>query len=60
MDKNCLSKTIPLRNAPADVEDIIRKEQLRLEMKEDLRLKKPEVVYKILREWQQNQSAHQQ
>lgn len=43
--------TLPLRDLPNDVNAIIRKEQLRIELQEDERLKKEHVVYRIIREW---------
>ena len=44
-------KTVLLRNIPTDVDRLIDKEQLRLSLHEDLKLKKPEVVYRMLKEW---------
>lgn len=46
-----IATNILLKNLPSDVNDIIRKEQLRLELHENERLKKEHVVYKIVREW---------
>lgn len=43
--------TLPLAEMPKDVNEIIRDEQLRLELYEKQKLKKPHVVYKIVREW---------
>ncbi|HRH60148.1 MAG TPA: hypothetical protein PL045_06230 [Chitinophagaceae bacterium] len=44
-------KTLPLKNLPDDVDELIRKEQLRLELFDGKALKKPEVVFHMLREW---------
>jgi len=40
-----------LEKMPPDVNKIIRNEQLRLELHEKQDLKKPYVIYKIVREW---------
>ncbi len=43
--------TTPLRETPKDVDTIVRKEQLRIEVDEDIKLKKEQVYYRIVREW---------
>jgi len=43
--------SILLKDAPADVNKIVNEEQLRLEYLEKQELKKPHVVYMIIREW---------
>ena len=43
--------TTPLRETPKDVDNIVRKEQLRLELDEGIKLKKEQVYYNIVREW---------
>jgi hypothetical protein len=40
-----------LRNLPSDINRIIKEEQIRLEFAEGLVLKRPEVYYRIIREW---------
>lgn len=47
-------KTFPLKNLPADVEKIVREEQLRLELNSGIQLKRQEVYYRIVREWHLN------
>jgi hypothetical protein len=49
-------KTVPLKNIPKDVDDIIIKEQARLTFQDNQELKKEQVVYKIIREWYQNKT----
>lgn len=46
-----VATNILLKDLPPDVNDIIRKEQLRLELMDNQRLKKEHVVYRIVREW---------
>lgn len=48
--------TMILQKMPPDVNRIIRNEQLRLELNEKQDLKKPHVVYKIVREWKELKS----
>jgi hypothetical protein len=43
--------TTPLRETPKDVDTIVRKEQLRLELEDGIKLKKEQVYYSIVREW---------
>jgi hypothetical protein len=47
-------KTFPLKNLPVDIDKIIKTEQTRLEVENNLVLKREEVYYRIVREWQQN------
>ena len=48
--------TTLLRNLPKDIDEIVRKEQARLEFDEGLKLKKEQVYYRILREWSKLQT----
>jgi len=48
--------TFPLKNLPDDVKKIVRKEQVRLEVEESLLLKREEVYYRIVREWEKMKS----
>lgn len=43
--------TVTLSNIPVSINKLIRKEQIRLELHEDLNLKKPEIVYRMIRDW---------
>ena len=43
--------TFPLKNLPLDINLIVRKEQIRLEIEEGIKLKKEQVYYNIVREW---------
>lgn len=43
--------TFPLKNLPEEVDKIVRDEQLRLELFDNLKLKKEEVYYRIVRDW---------
>lgn len=40
-----------LRNLPSDISRIVKEEQIRLEFNDGLVLKRPEVYYRIIREW---------
>jgi hypothetical protein len=44
-------KTFPLKNLPVDIEHIIKTEQTRLECEENLILKREQVYYRLIREW---------
>lgn len=43
--------TFPLKDLPIDVDLIVRKEQVRIELDEGKKLKKEHVYYNIVREW---------
>lgn len=45
--------TLPLRNLPNDVNDIIKNEQLRMALFDRKNLKKEQVVFHIVRQWYQ-------
>lgn len=45
------TKTVMLKDIPQDVDRLIEKEQMRLDLYEDQKLKKAPVVYHIIREW---------
>lgn len=51
-------KTFPLKNLPVDVEKIIKREQTRLEVENDLVFKREEVYYRIVREWENSKRPH--
>lgn len=44
-------KTVMLKEVPTEVDDYIEKEQLRLALHDNMKLKKAPVVYRIIREW---------
>jgi hypothetical protein len=46
-------QTMKLDYVPKEVNDIVRREQLRIELHEREKLKKHEVYYRIIREWNQ-------
>ncbi len=45
------STNVLLKNVPAEVNKLIRKEQLRLEVDEGVKLKKPAVAIQMLEQW---------
>lgn len=45
------TKTVMLKEIPDDVDRLIEKEQARIALNEEQRLKKYSVVYRMLREW---------
>ena len=48
--------TFPLKDLPIDVDLIVRKEQVRIELEEGKKLKKEHVYYQIVREWSKLQT----